>query len=406
MNMAQAYPAAHLTAAVQKLQQETELRKSKKAEYPDTLDDRYRRMFAKMGTVRGRYVKGLGFCLEPEEKALLAQYLFTEAQESEKPTLSAALMEDLDEKTARGLYTQCIKHYDDKGYRPMFESLRTDRKFADIVEKEFGYKPDSAFAAMLENRAPEYFNGVAGMKISAGGEGYFEALEKLGVVKDCKLFEECAQLYVLVCDAKEYKRIGADQLRDVTASWNDDLKRRLLSNMLMKLDEFQLRAFIPMLDMFIKLTGPKGTAAFDKNLAGIPEKAKRKYLNWMNQQLIFGAFGPGERAEFWVDFIESCSITKHGPSGALIFDFGGFKVIEFKSDLAAYFYDTEYFDRVVVDGLSTAGSERELDAWLEKRTDWVQKDDDENKLHWRKAHKGNWKIDMMEYIRTHSGQQG
>ncbi len=404
--MADAYPISSLTAAVQKLQEDTEARRSAKATYPETLDDKYRKMFAKMGTVRGRYVKGLGFCLAPEEKALLAQYLFTEAQESEKPTLSAALMEDLDEKTARGLYTQCIVHYDDKGYRPMFEALRTDRRFADIVEKEYGYKPDSAFTAMLENRAPEYFNGVAGMKTSAGGEGYFEALEKLGVVKDCKLFEECAQLYVLVCDAKEYRRIGADQLRGVTESWNDDLKRRLLSNMLMKLDEFQLRSFIPMLDMFIKLTGPKGTASFDKNLAGLPEKARRKYMNWMNQQLIFAAFGPGERAEFWVDFIESCSITKHGPSGALIFDFGGFKVIEFKSDLAAYFYDTEYFDRIVVDGLSTAGSERELDAWLEKRTDWVQKDDDENKLHWRKAHKGNWKIDMLEYIRTHSSQQG
>ncbi len=401
--MADIYPVTNLAAAVQQLQEDLNARKAKKQTYPTSLDDRYRRMFAKMGTVRGRYVKGLGFCLEPEEKALLAQYLFTEATEGEKPTLSAALMEDLDDKTARSLYKQCILHYDDRGYRPMFESLRTDRRFADIVEKEYGYKPDSAFAAMLEDRAPEYFNGVAAMKTSAGGDGYFEALEKLGISKGCKLFEECAQLYVLVCDAKEYKRLGAETLRDVTANWNEDLKRRLLSNMLMKLDEFQLRAFIPMLDMFIKLTGVQGTAAFEKNLAGLPEKAKRKYINWMNQQLIFAAFGPGERAEFWVDFIENCSIVKHGPSGALIFDFKTFKVIEFKSDLAAYFYDTEYFDRVVTDGLSTAGSERELDAWLEKRTDWVQKDDDENKLHWRKAHKGNWKIDMMEYIRTHSG---
>ncbi len=402
--MGEAYPVTGLTAAVRKLTEDTEARRSKKTVYPDSLDDKYRTMFAKMGTVRGRYVKGLGFCLEPEEKALLAQYLFTEAKESEKPTLSSALMEDLDDRTARGLYTQCIRNYDDKGYRPMFEALRVNRRFADVVEKEFGYKPDSAFAAILDGRAPEYFNGVAAMKTGSGGEGYFEALEKLGILKNFKLYEECAKLYVLVCDAKEYKRIGAEQLLEVTGDWSDDLKRRLLGNMLTKLDEFQLRAFIPMLDMFIKLTGPQGSPAYEQNMAGIPEKTRRKYLNWMNQQLIFAAFGQCERAEFWVGFIENCRITKHGPSGALIFDFGSFKVIEFKNDLAAYFYDTEYFDRVVADGLATAGSERELDAWLEKRTDWVQKDDDDNKLHWRKAHMGNWKIDMLEYIRSHSGQ--
>ena len=176
--MADIYPITHLSAAVQKLQEDLDARKAVTKTYPESLDDKYRKMFAKMGKVRGRYVKGLGFCLEPEEKALLAQYLFTEAQESEKPTLSAALMEDLDEKTARGLYAQCILHYDDKGYRPMFESLRVNRRFADIVEKEYGYKPDSAFAAILESRAPEYFNGVAAMKTNACGEVYFEALEK------------------------------------------------------------------------------------------------------------------------------------------------------------------------------------------------------------------------------------
>ena len=63
--MADAYPITNLSAAVQKLQEDLDARKAVSQTYPDTLDDKYRRMFAKMGTVRGRYVKGLGFCLEP-----------------------------------------------------------------------------------------------------------------------------------------------------------------------------------------------------------------------------------------------------------------------------------------------------------------------------------------------------
>ena len=392
------------TAAVGHIQDMRSERLARRAAQtvPRELDDRYRAMFAKMGKFRGSYIKGLGFCLEPAEKALLAKYLFTEAADSEKNTLSAALMEDLDRDTAKGLFEECILHYDDMGYKPMFETLRTHKGCAGIVENEYGYKPDRAFGAMLEGKAPEYFNGVASMKATSGEEGYFDALEEIGVPRDCGLFEKCAQLYILVCDAKDYKRFGAEELIRATQNWNKDLKRRLLENMLAKLDEFQLRAFVPMLDMFMELTGEEGSATYEQCMAGISGINRRKYAHWMSQYVIFGAFGTGERTEFWLDYIDRYKVSQHGPSGALIFDFGSFKVIEFKSDLAAYFYDTEYFEQKVVDGLAAARSEADLDSWLEKRTDWAMKDDGENDMHWRKAHKGNWKQDMRDYIQLHA----
>ena len=368
---------------------------------PGELDDRYRRMFAKMGAFRGSYIKGLGYCLEPAEKALLAKYLFTEAKDSEKNTLSAALMEDLDRETAKGLYAECILHFDDMGYKPLFETLRTDKGFARIVEAEYGYKPDGAFGAMLEGKAPEYFNGVASMKATSGEEGYFDALERTGVPRESRLFEKCAQLYILVCDAKDYKRFGAEELIRATQNWDRDLKRRLLENMLAKLDECQLRAFVPMLDVFMELTGAEGSATYEQCMAGISGVNRRKYSHWLSQHMIFGAFGAGERAEFWLDYIDRYKVSQHGPSGALIFDFGSFKVIEFRSDIAAYFYDSEYFEQKVADGLNVSHSEAELDSWLEKRTDWAMKDDGQNDMHWRKAHKGNWKQDMRDYIQIH-----
>lgn len=393
-----AYSIDSLTAAVESIAKQREERLQRKEHsIPDHLDDNYRALFRKMGKFRGGYIKGLGFCLEPEEKGLLAQYLFNEAAESEKNTLSSALMEDLESGGAQGLYKQCILHYDDRAYKPLFGLLRTHVGFAKIVEREYGYKPDGAMGAMSENRAPEYFNGVASMKASATQNGYFEALEKIGVPKGCKLYQECAQLYVLVCDAKEYKRLGAEELLKVTENWNEDLKRRLLENMLVKLDAFQLRAFVPMLGMFIALTGAEGTAKYEKIMVGVSPNNRKKYASWMSQNIIMDVLGNGERAEFWLDYIDRCVVTKHAASGALILDFGTFKVIEFHSDIAAYFYDKEYFDTVVAEGLARTHSEQALDEWLERKTEWAQQEG-ENNMHWRKAHKGNWKVDMRNYI--------
>ena len=400
--MAEAYSIDGFTAAVDKVVKLREDRlKRKEKRFPNELNDEYRAMFAKMGKFRGGYIKGLGFCLEPEEKGLLAQYLFNEADESEKNTLSSALMEDLESGGAQGLYKQCILHYDDKAYKPLFSLLRTHVGFAKIVEREYGYKPDGAMGAMSEGRAPEYFNGVASMKASSDQNGYFEALKKIGVPEGCKLFDECAQLYVLVCDAKEYKRLGVEELMKNTEGWNEDLKRRLLSNMLVKLDAFQLRAFVPMLKMFISLTGEEGSQKFEKNMAGVSPVNRRKYATWMSQNVIVDVLGHSERAEFWLDYIDRCTVSKHGPSGALILDFGVFKVIEFHSDISAYFYDKEYFDTVVVEGLARTHSEEALDEWLEKKTEWAQQEG-ENNMHWRKAHKGNWKVDMRNYIATNT----
>ena len=100
-----------------------------------------------------------------------------------------------------------------------------------------------------------------------------------------------------------------------------------------------------------------------------------------------------------MDYLDRCTVAKHPPSGALILDFGTFKVIEFHSDIAAYFYDKEYFDTVVVEGLARTHSEQALDEWLERKTEWAQQEG-ENNMHWRKAHKGNWKVDMRNYIST------
>ena len=83
MSESAAFSINNLINTVADIEQTTAARRARKPVYPAEVDDKYRAMFKKIGAVRGRYVKGLGFCLEPEEKALLAQYLFKEADDSE-----------------------------------------------------------------------------------------------------------------------------------------------------------------------------------------------------------------------------------------------------------------------------------------------------------------------------------
>ncbi|MCR5685897.1 MAG: hypothetical protein K6G81_10850 [Lachnospiraceae bacterium] len=386
-----------LTGAVAKIESDRAERIARK-ETAHELDDRYRAMFRKMGAFRGRYVNGLGFCLEPAEKALLAQYLFTEAEDSEKNTLSSALMEDLEAGGARDLYRQCLLHYDEQSYKALFGMLKGHLGFAKEIEKAYGYKPDEAMNALASGRGAEFFNGKASILTSSNQEDeYFTALRRIGVPEGSKLYRECAQLFVLVCDAGEYKRVGAEELLNVASDWNKDLKRRLLANMLAKLDAFQLRQFIPMLDMFMSLVGAEGTASYEEVMSGVSPVNRKKFKTWMNQHAILDTFGDGDRSRFWMDYIDRCSVSRHRPSGALILDFTTFKVIEFAHDIPSYFYDAEYFEQKVSDGLAVCSSEEELNRWLELKTDWVQQDG-VNSMHWRKAHQGNWKTDIRDYI--------
>lgn len=367
---------------------------------PLQLDDRYRRLFANMGQVPPIRAEGLGYCLEPREIVLLCEYLFSEAKDFEKDTLGKALLESLDKESTATIYRKCLDNYDDEAFKPMFAQLHVNRQFLKALEDAFDFRAEPVMNALRNGTIVEFLNNEAGVKASATEGGYAEVLNRYGVPKTSKLYLTCMGLYVVVCDAKEYRRIGPDTLKKAADDFDDDKKLRLLRNMLTVLDDYQLRQFVSMLDDFIALTGEPDSKNYRDALFGVSEVNRKKYAKWISQYIIYKTFNGDARSKFWLEYIDRCSVSTHGGSGALLLNFGKFTVIEFKTDIAAYFYDNEYFKKHVLDGLALTKSELELETWLREKTEWASQGD--NLMHWRKAHAGSWQLDMREYISKYS----
>lgn len=393
------YSTPTLEAAVAEVTKLRADRVSVKPELP-VLDEAHRTLFRRMGAIPPAKAAGLTYCLEPGEKALLADYLFGEAQDSEKETLSSVLLEEMDPDGADQIYRQCLAHCDDKNYRPLFKMLNGHHAFRDIISKHYGVDTDIIMSGLLDGSAPGYFNSIAEKRTGSGQGGYMGALTELGITEGSTLYNRCAELYILVCPAAEYKKIGAEKLLKLAEGWDDTLRQRLLENMLRELDAFQLRTFVSLLDIFISMTGYVGSPDFKRVLVNVNEINKKKYSLWISQYLVMKTLEDEERSKFWLEYIERCTVSIHRPSGSLLLDFGKFSVIELKSGEAVYFYDEDYYRNVVLDGINMASSEKELDDWLKNKTEWASQGD--NSMHWRKAHFGNWQMDVRNYIAKYS----
>ncbi len=367
---------------------------------PIALDDSLRAFFALMGAVPPEKAAGLGYCISAAEKVVLCEYLFTEAKESEIETLGSALTEDMDPESAAGIYRQCLRHYDDENYMPLFRKLRSNLPYIEAVSAAFGIRPEPVFSALEEGDLPEYLNNEAGQDAKKGEGGYLDALTHFGVEEGTKLSEECAKLYVTVCSADEYRRMGVSALMKMTAAFPKEYKIKLLRNMLVMLDAFQLRAFVPMLDDFTKLTGNKDSGSYKETLGGLSEASICKYDEWTNEFRIRNVLGDGPVADFWYDYVKDAAVIEPEKLDTLIFDFGGFVVIEIFENEAAYFYDKEYYKDTVSTGIDKAGSGSELENWLREKTEWSSAGDHQN--HWRKAHAGKWQLSFHEYISKNS----
>ncbi len=378
-----------------------------------TLDDSYRKLF--LGFAEGRYnltdqsgnriagekgAQGLGFCLGTPEKALLCEYLCTEAEEKHTALLGGILCEDMGGELLSMFYEGLQDHYDRAALKPLFLMLRSNKAFAAEFQNRYKMKPDGILKALYDGNIVVYVNTAAGFGGSRTQGSYTEALSDMGIAEGKLLYRKCAELYAIVCDAAEYQRIGVEGLKKLSADFTETLRKNLLKNMLTVLDAYQLRAFIPMLDDFMALTGDEGSKKYKEVLDDLNPALREKYRLWTNQYTIWQALGNGERADFWLGFSKEMRINRHAKSGALLLDFGKFVVIEFVNESPAYFYDKKYFVEYVSEGLSTAQSEEQLVTWLHDKTEWASQG--ENLTHWRKAHVGPWQLDMKEYIYKYS----
>lgn len=384
-----------------------------KKQVPLALTDSYRKLFCNLA--EGTYnlkdkngktmaaeqgAKGLGYCLSAQEKLLLCGYLCTEAKKEHTAMLGSILCEDMDRQLLRFLYESIQDNYDRAECKPLFAMLSTNQNFSAAFQNTYKSKPEGILKALAEGNAVIYINTAAGFGGSRAQGSYTDALADMGIAEGKKLYNKCAELYAIVCDAAEYQRIGVEGLKKLSADFSDQLRKNLLCNMLTVLDAYQLRKFIPLLPDFMALTGEEGSKTYREVLGDISPVQREKYRLWTNQYSIWQALGSGDRADFWLNYSKNMRINRHAESGALLFDFGKFVVIEFVNGTPAYFYDKKYFTEHVSDGLALSKSEDELVTWLHDKTEWASQG--ENLTHWRKAHVGTWQLDMQEYINKYS----
>ncbi len=406
------YQPSSIEKAAERIKAKRAQAEAKKQE-PLQLNDAYRKLFVNMAegsyNLKGKNGKtiaaeqgaaGLGYCLSKQEKVLLCNYLCIEAKAEHTALLGSILCEDMDASLLTLVYEGMQDNYDRAELKPLFSMLCTNKNFGTEFQKKYKSKPDGILKAMLEGNIVIYINTAAGFGGSRTQGSYTEALADLGIAEGKKLYRKCAELYAIVCDAAEYRRIGVEGLKKLSADFSDALRKNLLCNMLTVLDAYQLRQFIPLLPDFMALTGEEGSKTYKEVLADISPAQREKYRLWTNQYSIWLALGSGERADFWLNFSKSMRINRHAESGALLLDFGKFVVIEFVNESPAYFYDKKYFTEHVSEGLSVSKSEDALVTWLHDKTEWASQG--ENLSHWRKAHVGTWQLDMKEYINKYS----
>lgn len=366
------------------------------------LNDFYIDLFSQMSD-KSRPESGLGFCLLPAEKVLLARYASMGTSGSAagaipgdtRRRLARILLQDPTEAATFALYSGILENYDSEGISELCSELKNYAgQFLLPIEKRIETSPAEILDGIIEGIAPMKICDLASRKL--GLASYTEILEQFGLTKEMKLYRECVQLFVVVCGAEEYRQIGESKLFEIAESFDPELRTRLLRNMLVNLDSFQLRGFTSLLDIFKELAGDRGTASFEGTLGGLEAKAIDRYDVWLSQYKIRELLGTGERADFWMGYAGKVSVILLAQQEALIFDFGKFKTIELKDVDAAYFYDKEYYEKCVRDGISDSKSQEELENFLYNKTEWASQG--ENLLHWRRAHVRNWQLDMKDYI--------
>lgn len=369
----------------------------KQQKQPLSMNEDYRSLFHQIAASGSSEAKSWAYALQNREIELLCTYLFEEANEADALCLVMTICEKMNTALVKYLYQKVQDYFDDKRLFSVYGYLRANENFATAFFSLYGIRPDGIFGSLQQGNGIQYINSRAGKTGNSTKVSYLEGLSSLGVVLDTRLFLECTKFYIMVCDASEYRRMGADNLLQFAGKLEKDLKIRLLHNMLKCMDSYQLRMFVPLLDIFRPITGKLNSESFYDAMRGLTSEQIEKYKLWLNQYQIWFVLGTSERADFWMSYAGTCITSLHEPSHALLLTFKEFTVIEFqKEGYAAYFYDNLYFEEKVKEGLALSTSEEELEAWLYQKTQWGAQGDHIG--HWRKAHKNNWKLDMKEYM--------
>ena len=365
------YQPTVLGAAADEIRQMREDRIKRKSEEAAAGLGESAAIFEKIGEKPMKEMAGIAYCLSADEKNLLITYMFSQMRAAQEGNADPNKVEDhvnkyisiltessekMPDEIVMDLYKGCQENFKSPALKPLYERLQNDNAFCDSLRRQTGQDAKEIMKQFAEGGIAAYFNQLATAKTISTGN-YAEALEAVGVVKNTALYNECMVYFIVICNAEEYRKFKEEELYDMAKDFDEDMKKKLLINMVKNLDTVQLRKYASLVELFEPITGAKGSDKYSAIMDQLSPQFQNRYAVWLNQFLISKMLGKSSVADFWLSYASKIIVSVH-PCGSLILDFGKFVVIEVVDENTAYFYEVKYYKDNVVPNVTDINTER------------------------------------------------
>ena len=248
-----------LKHAKESLQEQAALRSQQRESIP-LMDEYYKNLFKTIAKGNEKQAVGWAYCLTEGELCLLCDYipLATEGVDS----LISVFRGITDPNFFDQLYVAWQDQYKSEQYAVLFECMERLEGYKESFQKKHILSPEHIYSSIKNNEVIEYINNHAGMEGDGSFDGYCESLKKFGLIESKSLYIDLIQKYALVCNGREYMKMGYETVSHFMESLPAQEKVLLMQNMLRVLDNFQLRTFVNMVPMFQLIIVDKGSEMY------------------------------------------------------------------------------------------------------------------------------------------------
>lgn len=399
------YQPTMLKQASENIRKMREDRIARKAQEAGRSEGECAALFEKIGDRPFKETAGISCLLSDDEKKLMVIFMFAQlkaADEGKLPTdkvearvknyIAILTEEGLNDDIAIEMFKGCQDYYKSKALMPLFKLLREDKQFGDTIFRICGQNSVELMDAFIDGTISEYFNKAAGEKTGQDGN-YAQALELVGVIKDTTLYRECMVYYVVICTADDYRNIGEEELYRIAESFSDEMRKKLLINMISNMDTVQLRKFAKLVGLFKNITGEKDTERYNRCFEDLSPQFQTRYATWLNQYIITDTLGKSDVADFWYNYAGKTAVKVHS-CGCLMLEFPRFVVFEMINENTAYFYGLDYYKENIVPNTLEMTDENMMVDFLKNKTEIGGS----QPLNWRRAHIGDWQFPVRDYL--------
>lgn len=323
--------------------------------------------------------------LSNTELCALSRYIFINQQQIDLTNVYIVLTNRMTSLIMERIYRNWQNCYNRVEGSSIFSYLDSNEEM-----RGYFYKLSKMQLSELANHIQEssvltYIYGLLRTKPIRTLPEYCKRMDVFAISKDSLLGKKLIEFYYCYCEKEEYLRLKEDGVYSLLSSTKEGVQKRVLINMLDKMDANDLSTYTKILLFYYQKTKDYGSITFSAYFGNISEEIQKKYRGWLNRYLLSKTFindvNP-DRQEFWQKYVTRFDAAFDEDKDAVFMDFGMFTVIEFRKMGPIYWFSDEIFSKKVL----VEGRNRNESAWKS----WLF---NESKYINRKVHNGYWQGD-------------